>query len=266
MKLSSPIFVLKSHAKKLKKEQDITMSEALDQIARKEGFSSWSLLMSKSQELLPQKYSDILDYLNNGDLILIGARPGMGKTSFALGLFVQAINANRTKSFCFTLAHTHKEYAARIGTYDQSIGENNDRFELNYSDDISADYIIKKTKEKIAPGSFIIVDYLQLLDEKRTNPPLQTQAEKLKTYAKETGAIIIFISQIVRDVEDRIDKRPTVDDIRLPNPLDLSLINKIILLYRLKRDSKVVDVTFAGKKDHSFQIGWDGSEVRFFDL
>lgn len=266
MKLSSPIFVLKSHAKKLKKDQGITMSQALDLVANKEGFSSWSLLMSKSQEILPKKYSDILGYLNDGDLVLIGSRPGIGKTSFALGLFVQAINANRAKSFCFTLAHTHKEYAARIGTYDQTIGQNNEHFELNYSDDISSDYIIKTTKDKVGPGSLIIVDYLQLLDEKRTNPPLQTQAEKLKTYAKETGAIIIFISQIVRDVENRIDKRPTLDDIRLPNPLDLSLINKIILLYRLKRDSKIVDVTFSGKKDHSFQVGWDGSEVRFFDL
>ncbi|RZF22305.1 DNA helicase [Halobacteriovorax vibrionivorans] len=266
MKLSSPIFVLKSHAKKLKKNQGITMSEALDLVARAEGFSSWSLLKSKSQEVLPQEYSDILGYLNDGDLVLIGSRPGMGKTSFALGLFVQAINANHAKSFCFTLAHTHKEYAARIGTYDQTIGHNNERFELNYSDDISADYIIKATKNEVAPGSLIIVDYLQLLDEKRINPPLQTQVEKLKTFAKESGCIIIFISQIVRDVEDRIDKHPTVDDIRLPNPLDLNLMNKIILLYREKRDSKIVDVTFAGKTDHRFQVGWDGSEVRFFDL
>ncbi len=266
MKLSSPIFVLKSHAKKLMKDQGITMSKALDLIARAEGFSSWSLLMSKSKEILPQKYSDILGYLNDGDLVLIGSRPGIGKTSFALGLFVQAINANRSKSFCFTLAHTHKEYAARIGTYDQTIGHNNERFELNYSDDISAGYIIETTKDKVAPGSLIIVDYLQLLDEKRINPPLQNQVEKLKSFAKESGCIIIFISQIVRDVEDRIDKNPTVDDIRLPNPLDLNLINKIILLYREKRESKVVDVTFAGKTIHRFQVGWDGAEVRFFDM
>jgi len=91
MKLSSPIHVLKSKAKKLKNEQSLSMTQALDQIAKQEGFNSWSLLVSKKDELLPQKYSQILNFFNNGDLVLIGARPSKGKTNFTMGPFVQAI-------------------------------------------------------------------------------------------------------------------------------------------------------------------------------
>ena len=66
MKLSSPIHVLKSKAKKLKAEQSISMTQALNLIAKEEGFNSWSLLASKRNENLPTKYSEILDFFNEG--------------------------------------------------------------------------------------------------------------------------------------------------------------------------------------------------------
>jgi cell division protein FtsB len=47
MKLSAPVHVLKDQAKKLKREQSISMIDALNSIAKREGFSSWSLLQSK---------------------------------------------------------------------------------------------------------------------------------------------------------------------------------------------------------------------------
>ena len=266
MKLSSPIYVLKSQAKSLKKSQNITMSQALDEMAKKEGFNSWSLLMSKSEELFPTKYSDLLSFFNEGDLVLIGARPGKGKTSFTMGLFVHAIEQKRPKGFCFTLAETHKDLAGRIATYNELIGQNDELFGLNYSNDICADYIISVTKDQVSPGSIIVVDYLQLLDEKRINPPLQSQIEQLKAFAKETGCIIIFLSQIDRELEYKQDQRPTIDNIRLPNPLDINLLNKIIFLYRENKDSKQVEVSFAGKFSHSFKVGWNREEIRFFDI
>lgn len=266
MKLSSPIHILKRNAKKLKKEQGMTMSQALDEVAKNEGFSSWSLLVSKKDELFPSKYSETLNFFNNGDLVLIGARPGVGKTSFTMGLFVKAIEQKRPKGFCFTLAETHKDLARRIATYNESIGQNDDLFELNYSNDICADFIISVTNNQVQPGSIIIVDYLQLLDEKRVNPPLQDQIQSLKVFAKEKGCIIIFLSQINREIEYKVNQRPTVDDIRLPNPLDINLLNKIIFLYRDIDDPKEIEVIFVGKTNHSFKVGWSKKEIRFFDI
>ena len=78
MKLSAPIYVLKSQAKDLKKSQGISFSEALNQVARKEGFATWSLLMAKRESLFPESYPQILDFLNEGDLVLVAARPRAG--------------------------------------------------------------------------------------------------------------------------------------------------------------------------------------------
>ncbi|MBT4790511.1 MAG: DNA helicase [Halobacteriovoraceae bacterium] len=264
MKLSAPIHILKSKAKSLKKSELITMTEALDKIANKEGFGSWSLLQSKSSDVLPRSYDEILDFFNGGDLVLIGARPSYGKTSFTIGLFVKAIQLKRSKSYYFTLSETHKDVAGRIGIYDGYIGRNDELFELNYSNDICADYIISHTKGDIGNNSVIVIDYLQLLDEKRINEPLQVQIEKLKKYAKEKNCIIIFISQVNREIEYQNDRRPTKDDIRLPNPLDISLLNKIIFLFREQDDSKEVEVSFSGKLEHLFKIGWDRGETKFF--
>jgi len=263
MKLSSPIHVLKSQAKELKKSQSLSMIEALNQIAQGEGYSSWSLLQSKNSRPFPTSYSEILDFFNEGDLILIGARPSMGKTSFTIGLFVQAIQKKEAKNFYFSLSEVHRDVAGRITQYDETIGHNNQFLRLDYSNDISADYIIEMTKGSISKNSLIIVDYLQLLDEKRINPTLQEQIDRLKIYAKETGCIIIFISQIRREIENQKNKLPKLNDIRLPNPLDLSLFNKIILLFRDHENSKMAKVNFFRPREFQINVKWDNEKFKF---
>lgn len=249
MSISQPVHKLKSHAKKLKQEKSISMTDALNLVAQKEGYSSWSLLMSKLK--LPENDREILNYLNPGDLVIIGARPGVGKTSFSIGQLVQAIQAAQAKHFYFSLAEVHRDVAGRMALYDQNIGYNEKKFLLDYSDNISAEYIINRTSD-IEKGSLVFVDYLQLLDEKRTNPELQIQIEQLKDYAVKTGAIFIFISQVDREVEYRIDKKPQLEDIRLPNPLDLKLFNKIILLHKEKANQIKAEVCFLRPKEFSF--------------
>jgi len=267
MKLSSPIHVLKSQGKALKKSKSITMSEALNEIAKREGYSSWSLLQVKHSNPFPNSYSEILDFFNKGDLVLIGARPGMGKTSFTIGLFVQAIQKKIAPNFLFTLSEVKKDIIGRIATYDETIGHVNEHIGyvgVDYSNEICADYIIEKTKYTITEQSVIVVDYLQLLDEKRTNPPIQEQVEKLKKYAKETGCIIIFISQVRREVENQDIAIPFLEDIRLPNPLDLSLLNKIILLYNEQQDSREMQVNFCRPSQHQLKVNFDKRNIKFF--
>lgn len=265
MKLSAPIHVLKTQAQLLKKERGITNTEALDLIAKREGFDSWSLLQSKKDDMFPKSYDEILGFFNPGDIVLIGARPSKGKTVFTMGLFVQSIQKASTKNFCFSLAEVHKDIAKRMALYDESIGDKNNFFELDYSNNISADYIIEKTKNAVTKNSLIVVDYLQLLDEKRTNPPLQVQVEKLKNFAREKECVVIFISQLDRALENKVDKKPTMDDIRLPNPLELKFFNKIMLLHKEDEATSVVDVLFYRPKEFSFKVGWDQS-LKFYSL
>ena len=116
---------------------------------------------------------------------------------------------------------------------------------MDYSDEISADYIIEKTKDGINKKLVIVIDYLQLLDEKKSNPTLQEQVFKLKKYAKEKECVVIFISRHKRELEYRADKRPLSEDIRLPNPLELRLFNKIILLHKEDKEERIVNVLFS---------------------
>jgi replicative DNA helicase len=264
MKLSAPIYILKSHAKELKKNQDIPMIEALNLVAKREGFSSWSLLYSKSNNLLPTRRQDVLGYFNPGDLVLIGGRPSLGKTNFTISLFVQAIQKIASKHFLFSLEEIHKDIAGRMAYYDKSIGMSDEKFSLDYSNEISAGYIIGKTKNDISQSSVVVVDYLQLLDHKRSNPPLQEQIEMLKIFAKEKGCILIFISQIMREIELRMDKRPNLKDIKLVNPLDLNLFNKILFLYRSTQHPNDAEVIFRQPVNHVFKIIWDDALNRFF--
>jgi len=266
MKLSAPIYVLKSRAKVLKKAEGVSFANALDTVARQEGFATWSLLMSKRESLLPESYSDILDFLNEGDLVLVGARPRVGKTTFAFGLIAQAIEAARPKSHVFTLVEREHDSQKRLGAYADSIGQSEDLCWIDCSDDVSAEYIVDTARDRAKPGSLIVVDYLQVLDERRSNPPLQDQISRLKEFAKTTGCIVVILSQLDRRIGDREDQRPTVADIRLPNPVDLDLFNKIILLYRESAEAEEAEVSFASPLSHNLKVGLDRQNLRFFDL
>jgi replicative DNA helicase len=257
MKLSAPIHVLKAKAQELRKQNSISNTDALNLIAKSEGYNSWSLLHSEHRDGFPSSYDGILDYFNPGDLVLIGARPSKGKTIFAIGIFVQAIQKQQAKNYCFSLSEVHRDIAGRMAIYDESIGGSNKFFELDYSNDINADYIIKKTQKDISKGSLILIDYLQLLDEKRTNPDLQKQIETLKLYAKEKGCVIIFLSQLDREIENRVNKKPIVEDVRMPNPFDLKIFNKLMLLYKESEKQNEVEVLFYRPKEFSLKVSWD---------
>lgn len=223
MKLSAPIYVLKKKAKELKRLEGISLNEALEKVAKIEGFSSWSLLASKSGEVFPRNQNEILGFLNEGDLMLLAARPGHGKTRFALELLVQGMKESR-QCFFFSLEYTFKDVLSKVADIDESVGGNNEFLHFDFSDEISSQYIISKA----SPGSLVAIDYLQLLDQKRSLPSLQTQVEELKRFAMDNSCTLIFISQVDREADGR---EPGLSDIRLPNELDLGLFNKVLFIH-----------------------------------
>lgn len=251
MKLSAPIYRLKSQAKALKQQQNIVLSEALNIVARQQGYASWSLLVSKHKNPLPNHYHEVLDYLNPGDLVLLAARPAVGKVRFAAGLIAQTHKQLRPTSYLFTMVEREQVLQKRISAYFSEPGDSAAYCRIDSSDDICAEYIQSVVGENFNPGLLVVVDYLQMLDEKRINPPLQQQILTLQQFAKDSGCIIVFICQIDRNIEARQDQRPSLDDIRLPNPLDLGLFNKIIFLYR---QTEQLRVGFASNDKHSFKL------------
>lgn len=227
MKFSVPIFRLKRKAKLLSREGKMPLHAALDQVAREEGFSSWSLLASSASAARP--VDQILGELVPGDLVLLGARPGQGKTLLGLEVAAGAVGQGRSGYF-FTLEYTETQVATRLSALGVDAGSLGERFHIDTSNEICAAYIMEQLRG--APsGTVAVVDYLQILDQKRAHPSLKDQLDMLRAFAKETGVILLFILQIDRAFEGQAAALPQLSDVRLPNPLDLKVFSKTCFLH-----------------------------------
>ncbi len=217
MALSLPIHRLKRAARDRARAQSIPLHAALDDVAKTQGFASWSLLAARTG----QPYSDpqrLHASLMPGDMVLIAARPRQGKTALATTLALAAIAAGKP-AHIFSLDDTPATIAHRIADSPEPLNKGADRLVIDCSDAICADYI-KARLPAAASGALVVIDYLQVLDQKRTNPPLQDQLESLGRFARERGAIFVFICQIDRSYDPAQSPLPAPQDIRLPNPLD----------------------------------------------
>lgn len=226
MRLSAPIYHLKRRAKRLSREEGIPLHDALDRIATREGFSAWSMLAAKAAALTPA--SRLFPQIQPGDLVLVGARPGQGKTLMSLELAVEAMRSGRRAAF-FSLEYTEKDVLDRLRAIGVEPAQFDELFEVDCSDAISADYVVKQMAT--APrGTVVVIDYLQLLDQRRENPDVSVQVRALKSFARDQGLIIVFISQIDRSYDAAVKPCPDLGDVRLPNPLDLTLFDKLCFL------------------------------------
>lgn len=226
MRLSAPIYQLKRKAKILSRNARIPLHEALNRIAAEQGFAGWSLLVAKASSAAPA--SKIFPHLAEGDLVLVGARPGHGKTLLSLEFAVEAMKSGNRAVF-FTFEYTEVDVLDRMRAIGVDKADFEALFQFDNSDDISANYIIGRLAH--APrGTLVIIDYLQLLDQKRANPELMVQMRTLRSFARENGLIFIVVSQIDRSYDPQIKPVPDLEDVRLPNPLDLSLFSKTCFL------------------------------------
>lgn len=225
--LSAPMYLLKRRAKLLSRKENIPLHQALDRVAASEGFRNWSLLSAKAQTT--KSVARIYEGLSPGDLVLIGARPGQGKTMLSLELALQAIRAGNSSHF-FTLDYSEQDCQERLNEIDGKWKRVSDLLEFDGCGEISADYVIGRL-ENAPRGTFVVTDYLQILDQKRKNPELMIQVEALGAFARERGLVIVFISQIDQTYDPQRKRVPDLGDVRLPNPLDLRLFQKSCFLH-----------------------------------
>jgi replicative DNA helicase len=227
MKLSAPIYLLKQRAKALARANAIPLHEALDRIARMEGFRAWSML-SAATSSSNSEVASLAARVRAGDLLLLGARPRQGKTLLALGLAIETMRTGN-RAALFTLEFSRADVARCFSALNEDLGSFDDRFYVDESDLISADYVMAKMAS--APrNTLIVIDYLQLLDQRRSNPDLPQQIRALKSFVRERGHIALCLAQIDRRYDPAVSKCPGLADVRLPNPLDLTLFDKACFL------------------------------------
>jgi len=190
-------------------------------------------------------FDKITNGLQNSDLILLAARPGVGKTSFSMNMLVNAAVEHGKKCAIFSLEMSRDQLMQRAicslakvsmakalnGTMDaeewKRIWTATKKLEASglYVDDSSlttpADVLSKCRRLKVKDGlDLVMVDYLQLMssgsnkkDQNRQNEVAEI-SRNLKIVAKELNVPVIALSQLSRGVESRQDHRPMLSDLR----------------------------------------------------
>lgn len=207
----------------------------------------------------------ILKGLRPGQLIVIGARPGVGKSAFLLNL---ALNVARVgKVVMFSMEMTAEEIAQRsIVTrspltldvfLDDGITEKNIQHVTEPAGEISKLYPIVlddrpaltieqlRARVRLHPDTrLVIVDYLQLMQtsgrREGRNWELGELTRSLKNFAVEAGIPIIVAAQLNRESED--NERPSIRSIRDSGEIEAHA-SKVLLMWKTGKDNLVaVDV------------------------
>ena len=184
----------------------------------------------------------MLTGLHPGELIIIGARPAMGKTSFAMNIAEHAALCNKTTAV-FTLEMPREQIAMRLLCSDARVDmqrvrkgtlEDSDWLRLAqslaplsaapmYIDDTSAlspTQLRSRCRRLMMDRGLdlVVVDYLGLMksDGKAESRQLEVSeiSRRLKAIALELKIPIIACAQLSRDNKDRVDKRPMLSDLR----------------------------------------------------
>lgn len=224
MIISTPIYGFKRQARALARDKGVSHSVALDIIAQQQGFPSWGCFSAEYAKTAHSR--QFFAQLAPGELVLIGARPGQCKTLFSLELCAHAVQAGHLAYF-FSLGWTQEECLNRFRDLQVEIGE---LFTFDGSHEIDAEYVVHRLSA-VPRGSFVVIDYLQLLDQKRQSPELGDQMSALRAFAKQRGLTIACLSQISRHYRPEVKALPDWDDVRLPNPLDLKLFDRACFMH-----------------------------------
>ncbi len=207
--------------------------------------------------------------LHAGDLIILAARPAMGKTSFVLNLAVNSALKGNASVAVFSLEMPAEQLAARMLASEARIdvsrmrGGNLDHAEwprlVEAADRLSKARIYMNDGAGATPATIraqcrrlarregldlIVIDYLQLMSggdrTKSREQEISQISRSLKHLAKELGCPVIALSQLNRSLESRTDKRPMMSDLRESGAIEQDA-DIIGFIYREEVYNKNVD-------------------------
>ena len=216
---------------------------------------------------LPTGFTD-LDKITSGlqksDLIILAARPSMGKTALALNLakYVATKSDNKGAVLVFSLEMSKEQLATRMLSSEAKVDSNKlrtgnleaeDWDKLAMATDVLSgcpvyindtpgltphelSSISKQLHKETEHGvSLIVVDYLQLMRSSRPNVPREQEISEIsrtmKGLAKELNIPVVALSQLNRSLESRSDKRPQLSDLRESGAIEQDA-DIILFIYR----------------------------------
>jgi replicative DNA helicase len=254
---------------------------------------------------VPSGFKDLDDLtggLQRSDLLILAARPGMGKTSLALNMATHAALSGRTPVGVFSLEMSRDQLVQRLicseagidsyrlrtgyieegewGKIAQAIGELSEA--PIYIDDTPGISVMElRTKARRLQAEhdvgFIIVDYLQLMQGRFTDNRVQEVSEisrSLKALARELNVPVMALSQLNRSVEQRPGNRPQLSDLRESGSIEQDA-DIVMFIYREEvydRESPrkgLADLIIAKHRNgplKDIELRFFSSQTKFADL
>ncbi|MBQ5886529.1 MAG: replicative DNA helicase [Clostridia bacterium] len=243
----------------------------------------------------------VLVGLGKSDLVLVGARPGMGKTSFAMNLATHAAITTKKTVCIFSLEMSAEQLVSRvmssealIDSYRLRSGELTDEdwgklahaaSRLSNCDILIDDTVgltvtgMKAKLRRTKNLGLVVIDYLQLMQsDRRIDNRVNEVAEisrGLKLLAKELQVPVICCAQLSRGPESRTDKRPMLSDLRdsgaIEQDADIVLFLYRDEYYKSEKDEpqNIAEVIVAKNRHGStgnVKMGWFGQYTKFTTL
>ena len=213
---------------------------------------------------IPSGYLDLDERLNGlqpNALYIVGARPAMGKSAFALGMAAHAALEQHKPVLFFSLEMSHMELTQRLLCAEARVDSLRMRNGKLHADDWPkitnavgrmADAPIyiddnpnltvmeirgkaRRLKAKLGDLGLIVIDYLQLMTGRSNAENRQVEIAEisrgLKILARELEVPVVALSQLSRALEQRADKRPMLSDLRESGSLEQDA-DVVMFLYR----------------------------------
>ncbi|HRC80272.1 MAG TPA: replicative DNA helicase [Sedimentibacter sp.] len=251
-------------------------------------------------------YTD-LDKMTSGlqksDLILIAARPSMGKTALALNIAMNVVK-NGASVALFSLEMSKEQYVQRIISQESMVDStklrtgslddddwtriintmsmiSNCKIYIDDTPSVTLYEMMSKCRRlKIEKGlDLIVVDYLQLMTDGRGTENRQQEISNisrgLKSLARELNCPVVALSQLTRAPEHRTDHRPVMADLRESGSIEQDA-DVVMMLYRdeyyNKEESEkkgITDVIITKQRNGpvgTVELAWIGQYTKFGNI
>ena len=246
----------------------------------------------------------VLAGMGKSDLVLIGARPGMGKTSFALNIATNVAKQTKKAVCIFSLEMSAEQLVNRVlasealvNSYALRTGELTPEDwehlavasgELSGCDiliDDTSGMTVTAMKAKLLRVQnlgLVVIDYLGLMQGDRHNDnrvqEVSEISRSLKIMAKELMVPVICCAQLSRGPESRTDKKPMLSDLRDSGAIEQDA-DTVIFLYRSEyyktdetannQTTSIAEVIIAKNRHGStgnVPMGWNGQYTKFLTI
>ena len=239
--------------------------------------------LNHSLSVLKSGFHDLdllIDGFQKSDLIILAGRPSMGKTALSLNILINIIKYSQLPILFFSLEMSKEQIMYRLLAMESNINQmrlkngklsQNEWIRVNkiidilvklplFIDDtpnLSIETIRSKIKTILLEQpqiGLIIIDYLQLMENSKTDNRVQELSRitrSLKIVAREFNVPIIALSQLSRNVENRVDKKPILSDLRESGSIEQ---DADLVLMISKKNYSNINITNESQTD-------DGNEI-----